>query len=1137
MSFSEQNFSPISSAQRKNSNGVIPPQQASVQQTVRYLPNEAFQLYRQRAKLTQNELAQFIGLKNRRMIQSWEVGERLPTPDRLRKLVEIYLQQGVFTAGQEQTEAEQFWNITKTFFDNTSKYLKSFPVFDHQWFASLLNNFVSATTETGISEKTATTNGSSPESTLSLSSSNLPTNIPAVMNRLLGRDDELTCLYGLIAPTTDDHEVGGTRLVTLTGPGGIGKTRLAVELAQRLLNAFAGNVIWIELAKISNPNLLLPVVAQAIGVKTALDDDDQKLLEKVKAQICMYANSPGLLLIFDNFEHILPSVSLIGELLASNKMLKVIVTSREVLHLYGEQLYPVRPLPLPILPANDVTQNLLSTSETNGSYLESLRGNAAVQLFAERLRSVNLGFKLGNDNVELISRLCIALEGVPLALELAAAQSRIFSLSQLFMELTTAKIGVNTASSESAEVASGQLELLTQPRLIYPSSHQHSIRTTLGWSYDLLTSVEQYVFEQLAILIGSWTLDTALAILSNNPTEKGGVPRPGPDKSEISLTSRQITTVIQALVDKSLVSEELPPNSSSPIVSSNEVLDAKTIVYKSRNQVKFRMLEVIREFALEQLINRQGVAKLETLNCRHAIYCMDLADEAEAGLETNDQTAWLDYLEDFLPNIRKAVSWSLASCISGTFDTAKEQTIQENSNLLRIELGLGIINSLRLFWEVRCYWRESYEYALLLIEKTEELLKPSAQIAKEDAILDRLRYEYAKTKITLSYLVSQLGNYVQSEKLLIESLELAKNYYDDSILVTDCLMFLGHLRLFQQQLTGAQEFYQQALELLPTRKKIPSIYRAQNSTFIDGSTNIRANKHIAALKRSEAISLQGLANIAQMMGDYSLAKNYYERTLTLFEELDVKSRLGTVLNNMAGLAGIEKNVAQAKALYQRSLQLRIEQGNKRGIAIVYLNIGELDHYNLNYPEADFHFEQAIKIFRDIGFKSGLVSTLVKNAINKMLLNDFTQASFYLIEATKLGSNTFSPIEKYLVLSGLTILLGAEGHLGISGFVAGASRESSNVVETLFSTDWSEFYAQYIENLKDRLEKASLEKLFDYGLLSGSGQLMLNELSIELANRKDLFLNQKEAMAFVAEIVNKVINKIAYNKNLAGQPVD
>ena len=392
-----------------------------------------------------------------------------------------------------------------------------------------------------------------------------PTNLPNELTRFIGRERELVRLRELI---------GGHRLVTLTGPGGTGKTRLALEVAGELLAEFSDGAFFVDLAPIADPGLVALTVAQALGLRVDPGGDARNAAQA-------HLRDRELLLIVDNFEQVLEGAGTIEELLSAAPRLRVLVTSRMALHIYGEQEHEILPFELP---------------DPNWAPEEFYR-NAAASLFIDRARSAKPEFVLTGADVQAVAGITARLDGLPLAIELAASQVRILSPQAILKRLEQ------------------HLPLLVGSARGRPE-RQQTMRGAVAWSYDLLEASERRLFARLSVFPGGCSLEAAEAVC-----EPGDLGLP-------------ILDGLAALVEKSLI---------RPI----ETADA---------QPRFGMLETILEYADGRL--REEFDSEATYR-RLAEFLLAFAEEAEPHLTLQDQTKWLDLCEREGPNLRRALRWAV----------------------------------------------------------------------------------------------------------------------------------------------------------------------------------------------------------------------------------------------------------------------------------------------------------------------------------------------------------------------------------------------------------------------------------------------------------------------------------------------
>jgi len=392
-----------------------------------------------------------------------------------------------------------------------------------------------------------------------------PTNLPAQRTSFVGRDTEVARVKELLK---------GPGLLTLTGPGGSGKTRLALQAAEALLDDYRDGVFLIELAPISDPLLIPASIADAMSIRA---EGRRSVLDTLREQL----RDREALLVLDNFEHVIEGAIVVSSLLEAAPKLRILVTSREPLHVAGEQELPVPPLELP--------------DENHFDWMAWARSEA-VALFADRAAAVDPTFEVTHANVTAIADLARRLDGLPLAIELAASRVKLLS------------------SQEILERLGRRLDLLTGGPIDLPA-RQRTLREAIAWSYELLDEGERTWFRRLSVFAGGWTLESAEAVASS--AGQGG----------------DVVGILGSLVDKSLARR-----------------------MRGEAGTRFGMLETIREFGREQL---DAAGETEAVRERHTGYFLELAERAEPHLRRVEQKEWLDRLEVEHDNLRLALRWAI----------------------------------------------------------------------------------------------------------------------------------------------------------------------------------------------------------------------------------------------------------------------------------------------------------------------------------------------------------------------------------------------------------------------------------------------------------------------------------------------
>ena len=682
------------------------------------------------------------------------------------------------------------------------------------------------------------------------------------------------------------------RLLTLTGPGGVGKTRLALEVAAAQSDRFTDGVFFVNLAPIREPEFVLPTIAQALEIKEV---GEYPLLEVLKASL----RAKQLLLVLDNFEQIVSAAEHVALLLLACPEMKILVTSREVLHVQAEHEFAVTPLELPD-PSRLPEPDLLSHYE-------------AIALFVERAQAVKHDFQVSSANARAVAEICVQLDGLPLAIELAAARIKLLPPQALLARL-------------------GQrLAILTGGARDVPARHQ-TVRNTISWSYDLLTSAEQALFRLLSVFVGGCTFE-ALETLYNAS---------GKSAAQVLMLDE-----VASLIDKSLLLQ-LEQQGEEPRLS---------------------MLETIREYGLEML----GAAdELQTCRTAHAYYFLDLAERGRPELHGPGQAVWLERLEHELDNLRAALEWSLEKVSNGQ---ATE----------RRELALRLSVALETFWWMHGHFREGRSFLELAIAQSDgertalraSALKAAANLAEGQGDHDR-----AETLIRQSLAIyRELGDrrgiadclfLVQGAtwrrgKLnevipLMEERVALMRQVGEPWEVAEALLYLADTITMHGEYARGQSLFEEVLLLFR---------KAGNELWV-GISLVHSAFWLCWSASSEATTIrqrlqEGQARIAKVgdrfwiahsasfaawvalsEGDLARATQLAQQSLALFREMDARWDIARAIYTTGRVKAKQHDLSAARRHFEESLALSRELGEQfilslslEGLAEVLSGQGEL----------------------------------------------------------------------------------------------------------------------------------------------------------------------------------------------------
>ncbi len=707
-----------------------------------------------------------------------------------------------------------------------------------------------------------------------------PHNLPAQLTPLIGREEE-------VAAACTRLRRSGVRLVTFTGTGGVGKTRLGLQVATELLDDFADGICFVPLAAVSDVDLVVPTITRALGLKEA---GDQPLLNFLKA----YLQDKHLLLLLDNFEQVLEAAPELSDLLTACSYLKILVTSRAVLYIQGEYEFPVPPLPLPDL--------------THLPESEALLQYAAVALFVRCAQAVKPDFQMTPANTRAIAAICVRLDGLPLAIELAGARIKLLPPQALLARLEH------------------RLQILTKGAQDVPA-RQQTLRNMLAWSYDLLDVREQSLFRRLSVFASGSTLEAIEALYDM-----------------LDGMSTYVLDGAASLIDKSLLYQ----------------------TEQEGEEPRLMMLETIREYALEALAESR---EMESMRWAHATYYLQLAEEAESGLPGPQQAVWLERLEREHDNLRAALQWSLEQ--AGKEET-EQSTINGRDMSLRLAGALGSfwwvhghLSEGRNFLERALAAGESggvspagakalFTAANLAFVQSDY----ERAVALSEGSLAVCRELGDKRGIALSlYPLGNVawtrGNMAVARTMKEEALALFREL-DDKGFVAWSLFSLALLDSSQGEYVKACTLFEESLTIqkeLGNKQGIAhSLSQLAQTLFVSQGDQARISMLLEeCLALSQEVGFkEGIAAYCYLSGQIALCQSDIVLAYTLAKKsVDLYKEIGHRHGTAESLAGLGKVVAAqgdyagAQKLYEESLAISGELGEKWVIAVCLVELGEV----------------------------------------------------------------------------------------------------------------------------------------------------------------------------------------------------
>jgi predicted ATPase len=732
----------------------------------------------------------------------------------------------------------------------------------------------------------------------------LPNNLSVQLTRFVGREAEVA-------------EIGlsliRSPLLTLIGSGGCGKTRLALHAAADLLLQFPEGVWHVDLAGLAEPQLVPQAVASVLSVR---EEAGASLTET----LCRELNPCRLLLLLDNTEHLRAGCAgLVEVLLECCPGLRILATGREPLGIPGEAVWPVPSLTLPEIPDLPPTERQLvpGGSGVGAGQQDRLRvalqRSSAAQLFVDRATAVAPAFAVTDDNAPAVARICRRLDGIPLAIELAAARVRLLAPEQIAARLDD------------------RFRLLTGGSRTTLRRHQ-TLQAAMEWSYDLLAPAEQLLWQRLSVFAGGFTLEAAEAVCSGVQVFRCSAVQEG--------TAAAVRGAEAASDLNTRTPEDL--NTESVLDLLEQLVDKSIVVVEERGtESRYRLLETIREYGWQRL---QTSGNAAVVLGRHRDWYLELAEQGAPALRGPDQGEWLERLETEHDNLRAALDRTVA--------------VSDGSGRRDVEAGLRLGAALWRFWAMRGHLTEgrSRLFALLALPEASERTAARAGALKGAG--------------ALAY---HQGDYDAARSLYEQSLSIYHDL-DHRAGITELLNNLGMIAFNQGDAQKAQELYDESLRLtLETGDRWGAALSLMNVGLLadERGDYAAARAHYVeslALGRAMedrwviAAALSNLGLVAYNQGEYQAARTYSEESRMLFEELGDRQGVAATLGNLGNVARQERDYGTARRLYEESLAIQRGLGDESGVADSTNNLGTVARCQGNVGEAWDRFATSLALY-------------------------------------------------------------------------------------------------------------------------------------------------------------------------------
>lgn len=743
--------------------------------------------------------------------------------------------------------------------------------------------------------------------------------LPQPLTELVGREDECSEVAARLRRS---------RLVTLTGPGGIGKTRLAIAVAENVRREYQGGAWLVALDGFSDPALLPQAVARVLGVP----DEARRPLSDTLAT---FFQNKQLLLVLDNCEHLLQaSAELADRLLRHSTGLRVLATSREALGVTGETVWAVPPLAVP---------NPDHLPEGPSTRVRVLSGYDGVQLFVERAQSVQKNFALTASNASAVATICSRLEGVPLALELAAVRVRSLTAEQIAERL--------------GDHLSGQLGLLTHGSRT-ALSRQQTLRAALDWSYILLSDGERSLLRRLSVFAGGWHLTAAEQICAGD-----------------GIASGQVLDLLTSLVDKSLVVFTPQPEDADEGANGTGG--------------RYRLLEMVRQYACEKREEHGESAEIQE---RHAAWFLALAEKIEPHLRGSKPETYLQQLEADRDNFHAALLWGATGARDPEWGLRLAGAlwwfwrVRGRYSEGRQYLGAAIANP-RAQDATHARAKALNSEGALALNQGD--FDASRRLHEQSLGIYRKLGDDPGIASVLNNLgsnSSHLSDYASARAFFEESLAISRRR-NDGVGVSRALGNLGCVLRLLGDYAAARACFEEGLQMRRDRGDKQGI--ALGLANLGNLVRLQGDHGTAHRLLTESLEIcrevgdiQGIAYAlshlgagATATGDFAAARRYFEESLQIRRKLGQKASIAWSHTNLGVIALWEGKIASARTLLQESLSLFRGLKDNGGIAWSQHHLGDVAHHCGEYAQARAIFEESLRLFHTIGDKEGVAENL------------------------------------------------------------------------------------------------------------------------------------------------------------------